>query len=129
MASETGRFVATDGESDPTIELLTSNGMRLSRVEMGVYEVIQIWRILRSSDPAAPQEAEETSCAPCFVPMDEQAIGPADRSGRIPEYSGGTPSLFLQFPVIREDHILGCVLCGNEGSGISDFASLGQSLR
>ncbi len=68
MARETGRFVATDvegrehvvimestdGESDPTIELRTANGMRLRRVEKGVYEVIQTWRILRSSDPAAP---------------------------------------------------------------------------
>ncbi len=68
MAHETGRFVAVDvdgrehivvmesvkGESDPTIELRTANGMRLRRVEKGVYEVIQTWRILRSSDPSAP---------------------------------------------------------------------------
>jgi hypothetical protein len=34
--------------------LRTSNGMRLRRVSKGVYEIVQTWQTIRSSDPDAP---------------------------------------------------------------------------
>jgi len=41
---------AVSGESDPTIEFRTANGMRLRQIEPGVFEVIQTWKILRSAE-------------------------------------------------------------------------------